>query len=99
MPEEDMASRIAEVQRLAVAVEGEATSENGAVRVVVGSAGQIKDLDLRMNAFQMSGVELGAMIVETIRAATDEAAERLSGSVGAVLGEEFTRLGDLEGDR
>lgn len=80
-----MQSKIARVQRLALEAEAEAVSEDGAVRVVAGSGGQVKELDLRLKAFDLSGVELGALIVETIRAATQQVERELSAEVNQVM--------------
>ncbi|MQM27411.1 YbaB/EbfC family nucleoid-associated protein [Glycomyces albidus] len=85
-PAEDMRRKAKEIERLAVELEGEAVSEDGAVRVVTGAAGNIKELDLRMSAYQMSGVELGELIVETIRAADRRTQADLAQRVGAIMG-------------
>lgn len=85
-PTADMQRQAAEIQRLAVEAEGEAVSEDGAVRVVAGAAGNLKVLDLRINAFQMSGYELGELIVETIKAADRRVAAELSEAMARVMG-------------
>jgi len=85
-PTADMQRQAAEIQRLAVEAQGEAVSENGAVRVVAGAAGNLKELDLRINAFEMSGYELGEMIVETISAADRKVNTELSEAVNAIMG-------------
>lgn len=82
----DMQDRVREVQRLAAEATGEAVSEGGEVRVVAGTGGSIVELDLRMSAFQISGLELGEMIVETIRAADAKVGDALSASVNALMG-------------
>ncbi|MCH7229382.1 YbaB/EbfC family nucleoid-associated protein [Glycomyces sp. L485] len=76
----------AAIQRLVAEAEAEAVSDNAAVRVVAGPGGQIKDLDLRHNAFKMSGVELGEMIVETIKAANSAVDRELSEAIGRETG-------------
>ncbi|MCD0442313.1 YbaB/EbfC family nucleoid-associated protein [Glycomyces sp. A-F 0318] len=85
-PTADMRQRAAEIQRLAVEAEGEAVSEDGAVRVVAGAAGNLKELDLRLNAFELSGYELGELIVETIRAADRKVAAELSAAMAGIMG-------------
>lgn len=81
----DMQERVREVQRLAVETTGEAVSEGGEVRVVAGAGGSVVELDLRLSAFQISGLELGEMIVETIRAADAKVSQELSASVSALM--------------
>lgn len=97
MPDEDMAAKVAEVQRVAAEAEAEAVSENGAVRVVAGPAGQIKLLDLQLSAFDMSGVELGELLVQTIHAATRNADAAMEAAVNSIFGEVFAGLGEDEG--
>ena len=99
MPNEDMSAKGAEVQRIAAEAEAEAVSENGAVRVVAGPAGQIKLLDFQLSAFDMSGVELGELIVETIRSATRNADAAMEAAVNSVFGDMFAGLADDEGDQ
>lgn len=82
----DMQGRVREVQRLAAETTGEAVSEGGEVRVVAGTGGSIVELDLRMSAFQLSGVELGEIIVETVKAADAKVSEELSAAVSALMG-------------
>ncbi|WP_100448888.1 YbaB/EbfC family nucleoid-associated protein [Glycomyces xiaoerkulensis] len=86
MPDEDMRDKIAEVQRLAVESETESVSEDGAVRVVAGPGGAVKELDLRLSAFQMSGVELGEVVTQTIKTATENADRDMSDQAGRILG-------------
>lgn len=88
-PTADMQRKAGEIQRLAAEAEGEAVSEDGAVRVVTGAGGNVKVLDLRMNAFTMSGVELGEAIVETIRAAERKVQADLSAEMSRIMGLPF----------
>lgn len=85
-PVAEMQRKVQDVQRLAAEVESEAVSEDGAVRVVAGAAGNIRELDLRMTAFQLSGVELGELIVETIRTADQRVQTELSDQVTRIMG-------------
>ncbi|WP_026928505.1 YbaB/EbfC family nucleoid-associated protein [Glycomyces tenuis] len=80
-----MQSKIARVQRLALEAEAEVVSEDGSVRVVAGPGGQIKELDLRLKAFDLSGVELGALIVATMKAAMQQVERELSAEVNQVM--------------
>ena len=94
---EDMQQRARQVQQMAAQAEAEAVSENGAVRVVAAPGGRPKELDLRQNAFQMSGVELGEMIVETMRAANQKLESEMAAEVNRILGAQLTNLtGDEE---
>jgi DNA-binding protein YbaB len=85
-PAMDMQRKAGEIQRLAVEARGEAVSEDGTVRVVAGAAGDIKELDLRLSAFELSGVELGEVIVETIKAAEQKVQADLSAEMTRIMG-------------
>lgn len=74
------------IQRLVAAAEAEVTSENSAVRIVAGPGGQIKEIDLRLEAFGMSGVELGEMIVETLNAAHAKVERELAATISRETG-------------
>lgn len=85
-PTADMQRKAGDIQRLAVEARGEAVSEDGSVRVVTGAAGDLRELDLRLSAFQLSGVELGEAIVETIRAAEHKVQAELSAEMSRIMG-------------
>lgn len=85
-PTADMQRKTGEIQRLAAEAEGEAVSEDGTVRVVAGAGGNIKQLDLRMSAFQLSGIELGEVIVATINAAERKVQADLSAEMARIMG-------------
>lgn len=89
----DMQRRAQEMQRLALEAEAEVVSEDGAVRVVAGPAGNVKVLDLRLNAFNLSGVELGEVVVETINAAEKKAQTELSQEIGRLMGTSVDAFG------
>ncbi|THV34382.1 YbaB/EbfC family nucleoid-associated protein [Glycomyces buryatensis] len=72
--------------RLVEEAEAEAVAQTGEVRVVARSAGRIKELDLRSSAFQLSGLELGELIVETIRTANSRLQQDLSAAIAAETG-------------
>ena len=85
----DMNNKIAEAQRLAAEVTAEAVSEDGAVRVVSRPGGDVKEIDLRMNAFELSGVELGELTAATVKAAQSAADAVLAEAVRASLSDIF----------
>lgn len=68
-PTEDIRQRTLDIQQSVAEASAEAVSEGGEVRVVAGAGGALKEVDLRLSAFELSGVELGELLVETIRAA------------------------------
>jgi hypothetical protein len=87
-----MHNKIAEVQRMAAEVRAEAVSEDGSVRVVAGPSGEVREIDLRLSAFELSGVELGEVTAATVKVATAAAdrdlAERVRGLVSDVFASE-----------
>ncbi|WP_112141256.1 YbaB/EbfC family nucleoid-associated protein [Glycomyces dulcitolivorans] len=85
----DIHSKLAEAQRLAAETEVEAVSEDGSVRVVAGPGGDVRMIDLRMNAFELSGLELGEITTATVKAATDEADRELSEAIRRTLTDVF----------
>jgi len=85
----DMQNKIAETQRLAAEMTAEAISESGEVRVVAGAGGEVKEIDLRLSAFELSGVELGEMVAATSKAATAAADAALASAVRASLSDMF----------
>ncbi|GAA1674810.1 hypothetical protein GCM10009830_21620 [Glycomyces endophyticus] len=85
----DIHSKLAEAQRLAAETEAEAVSEDGAVRVVAGPGGDVRIIDLRMNAFELSGFELGEITTAAVKAATDEADRELSEAIRRTLADVF----------
>lgn len=83
---EDMRRKVKEIERIAVEVRGEAISEGGAVRVVAGAAESVKEIDLRMSAFELSGVELGELIVQTMKEADRKVEAEMAQRVGVIMG-------------
>lgn len=96
---QDMQRVTREVQRIVTEARAEAVSENGAVRVVAGPGGQIQELSLEYSAYQMSGVELGEMIVETIKDATRKLETELSAEVERIMSAAMPSTGDEKGSR
>jgi len=93
----DMQDRVKEIQRVAAEIECEALSENGEVRVVAGSGGRIKEIDLRMSAFELSGLELGEIIVGAIGAANRKAEEAVTAAVSSLMSGVLPEETDREG--
>jgi DNA-binding protein YbaB len=83
---EAMQARTREIERIAAEARGESVSEGGEVRVVASAGGRIAELDLRMSAFELSGVELGEIIVSTFRAAEDQLDAQLTSAIQATMG-------------
>jgi DNA-binding protein YbaB len=79
-------ARTKEIERMAAEARGEAVSEHGEVRVVAAAGGRIEELDLRMSAFELSGVELGEVIVSTLRAAEEQLDAQLTSAIQAAMG-------------
>jgi DNA-binding protein YbaB len=91
-PDADMSAKLAQVRLLAEEAEAEVVAEDGTVRVVAGPSGQIKEIDLRMSALELSGAELGDIITETIKAAGSKADRTLSEEIGHLLGREVPTI-------
>ncbi|THV30094.1 YbaB/EbfC family nucleoid-associated protein [Glycomyces paridis] len=87
---EEMRGKAKAIERIAVELRAEAISEGGAVRVVAGAADSIWELDLRLNAFELSGVELGELIVETIKDANRKAGAEMAEQAGQIMGREIS---------
>lgn len=83
---EAIQARTREIERMAAEARGEAVSEHGEVRIVAAAGGRIEELDLRMSAFELSGVELGEVIVETLGAAEDQLDAQLTSAIQAAMG-------------
>lgn len=74
------------MKNLVEQAEAEAVSEAGMVRIVAGPGGQVKEIDLRNNAFELSGVELGEVIVATMRDAHVKLQRELAETVSRATG-------------
>ena len=83
---QDMQRVASEVQRMASEATAEVVSENGEVRVVAGPGGQIQELDLRYSAYEMSGVELGELIVATLHGAAEKLEAELTAEITRLMG-------------
>jgi DNA-binding protein YbaB len=84
-----MHHRIAEVQRMAAELTAEAVSPDGAVRVVAGPAGEVKQIDQRLSAFELSGVELGEVTAAAVKTATSAADRELAARVRGLMSDVF----------
>lgn len=72
------------VDGVRAAVEGARStveSADHAVTVTVGPAGAVLDLTLSRQAFRYRGADLGALIVEMIKSASEQVQEQLSDAV------------------
>ncbi|MFC4336875.1 YbaB/EbfC family nucleoid-associated protein [Salininema proteolyticum] len=79
----DQAARL---RQAAADIRAEAQSDDHAVTVTVSPGGGVLDMDLSHRAFQMSGNELGAAMVDVIAKARTEADRKLSDEVNRVMG-------------
>ncbi|MEU6857685.1 YbaB/EbfC family nucleoid-associated protein [Glycomyces sp. NPDC046736] len=92
----EMRQRALDIQRMATEAQAEVVSEEGEVRVVSAPGGRVKELDLRLNAFQLSGVELGELIVETLHAADAKVTAELTAAITRSMSGVDTLLGEGE---
>ncbi|AUS78571.1 hypothetical protein C1701_09535 [Actinoalloteichus sp. AHMU CJ021] len=91
---EERARQVTELGQRLSGVRGVATSSSGVVTATVTPSGALVDLRLSPAATDRSHVALRQEILETVRAATRDAAERLEEMVGPVLGEDAQRIRD-----
>jgi DNA-binding protein YbaB len=89
---DDKQAKVAELQRLVLETKAESTSEDGAVRVVAAPNGVVKEIDLRMSAFSLSGVELGEQITSMVKAATAKADRTMSDEIGRMMADAFNGI-------
>jgi hypothetical protein len=77
----DLSSRVA-------ALTGSAEGRDGAIRVTVGSAGQVERLDLDERVHELSGPRLAREIMSVIRNAQSALSGRVAEEVRATVGED-----------
>ena len=81
------AARSVELSRRVAALTGSAEGRDGAIRVTVGSAGQVERLDLDDRVHELSGPRLAEEILAVIRRAqadlSGRAAQEVQDTVGA----------------
>ena len=80
------AARSVELSRRVAALTGTAESRDGAIRVTVGSAGQVERLDLDERVHELSGPRLAEEIVSVMRRAQTALSERVAEEVQATVG-------------
>ncbi|THV30102.1 YbaB/EbfC family nucleoid-associated protein [Glycomyces paridis] len=88
LSDDDMSAKFARMRLLAEEAEAEVISEEGTVRVVAGPSGQIKEIEVRLHALELSGAELGDVITETLKSAGRAADRTLAEEIGRLLGRE-----------
>ncbi|MCA1226956.1 YbaB/EbfC family nucleoid-associated protein [Saccharopolyspora sp. 6M] len=84
---EEQAAAAAQLKDKMSEIRGEARSQDGAVTVTVAPSGAVLDLRLSPEAMRRSHTELQQTIVQTIRQATQRAAETMNATVEPVLGD------------
>lgn len=77
------AERAVELSRRVAALTGSAAGRDGAIRVTVGSAGQVEILDLDDRVHEMSGPQLAREIVMVKAALSVKVADQVQETVGA----------------
>jgi DNA-binding protein YbaB len=80
------AARSVELSRRVAALTGTAEGRDGAIRVTVGSAGQIERLDLDDRVRELSGPRLAEEIVAVMRRAQAALSGRVAEEVQATVG-------------
>ena len=82
------AQRSVELSRRVAALTGSAQGRDGAIRVTVGSAGQVERLDLDDRVHEVSGPRLAQEIMSVIRRAQVVLAGRVAEQVRETVGED-----------
>ena len=80
------AQRSVELSRRVAALTGSAQGRDGAIRVTVGSAGQVERLELDDRVHEMSGPRLAQEIMSVIRRAQTDLAGRVAEQVRETVG-------------
>jgi DNA-binding protein YbaB len=84
---QDIGDRAERAQRALAAVEGTATSQDGAVTVTVNPAGALRRLELGERSAALTREQLAAAVLSTARQAQSEAARLAATAVTPLLGE------------
>lgn len=84
---EEQATAAAQLKDKMGEIRGEARSRDGAVTATVAPSGAVLDLKLGPEAVKQSHTALQAAIMQTIREATQQAAETMNATVEPVLGD------------
>jgi hypothetical protein len=82
------AQRSVELSRRVAALTGSAQGRDGAIRVTVGSAGQVEHLELDDRVHELSGPQLARDIMSVIRRAQAVLAGRVAEQVRETVGED-----------
>jgi hypothetical protein len=82
------AERSVELSRRVSALTGSAEGRDGAIRVTVGSTGQVERLDLDERVRHLSGPRLARDIVSVMRRAQAALSSRVADEVRATVGED-----------
>lgn len=82
------AERSVELSRQVAALTGSAEGRDGAVRVTVGSGGQVERLDLDERVHELPGPRLAEEIMSVMRRAQATLAGRVADEVRATVGED-----------
>jgi YbaB/EbfC DNA-binding family protein len=82
------AQRSVELSRRVAALTGSADGRDGAIRVTVGSGGQVERLDLDERVHEMPGPRLAQEITAVMRRAQAALATRVADEVRATVGED-----------
>jgi hypothetical protein len=82
------AERSVELSRRVAALTGSAEGQDGAIRVTVGSTGQVESLDLDNRVHELSGPRLAQEIISVMRRAQAVLSGRVSDEVRATVGED-----------
>jgi YbaB/EbfC DNA-binding family len=80
------AERSVELSRRVAALTGTAEGRDGAIRVTVGSAGQMERLELDERVHQVSGPRLAAEIMSVMQRAQAALSRRVADEVEATVG-------------
>lgn len=82
------AERSVELSRRVASLAASAEGHDGAIRVTVGSAGQIEQLDLDERVHELSGPRLAQQIMSVMRRAQTALSGRVADEVRATVGED-----------
>ncbi|MEV6598275.1 YbaB/EbfC family nucleoid-associated protein [Actinoplanes sp. NPDC051346] len=82
------AERSVELSRRVAALTGSAEGHDGAIRVTVGSSGQLERLDLDDRVHELTGPRLAQEIMSAMRRAQAELSSRVADEVRATVGED-----------
>jgi YbaB/EbfC DNA-binding family len=82
------AARAAELSRRVAALTGTARSEDGSIKVTVGSSGQVRELELDDRVQRLPGAELARQIMSVMAGAQAGLSAKVGDEVRATVGTE-----------